>query len=153
METIRTATLADCEGLLALYSELRPNDPKISNELAVSTLQAMLENPQIALIVVEENQQLIASCMLGLIPTLTNGARPFAMIEHVITNSRCRSKGIGSRMLRFAVDLAWQKNCYKVMLLSGMQRTEAHRVYEKLGFRGDVEIGYALKPEWYLPSS
>ncbi len=150
MEIIRLATPADRAGLLALYRELRPNDPQIPTELADSTLQAMLENAQIALIVVEENQQLIASCMLGLIPTLTNGARPFAMIEHVITNSRCRGKGIGSRMLRFAIDIAWQKNCYKVMLLSGMQRAEAHRVYEKLGFRGDVEKGYALKPEWYL---
>ncbi len=153
METIRFATRADCAGLLALYRELRPNDPEITAAQADTTLQAMLENPQIALIVVEENQQLIASCMLGLIPTLTNGARPFAMIEHVITNNSCRGKGIGSRMLRFAIDLAWQKNCYKVMLLSGMQRTEAHRVYEKLGFRGDVEKGYALKPEWYLVSN
>lgn len=150
MEIIRLANPADRAGLLALYRELRPNDPQIPTELADSTLQAMLENAQIALIVVEENQQLIASCMLGLIPTLTNGARPFAMIEHVITNSRCRGKGIGSRMLRFAIDMAWQKNCYKVMLLSGMQRADAHRVYEKLGFRGDVEKGYALKPEWYL---
>lgn len=151
MELIRLATRTDLAGLLALYRELRPNDPELPTELAEKTLAELLINPNVALIVVEENQQLIASCMLGLIPTLTNGARPFAMIEHVITNNQCRGKGIGTRMLCFAIELAWQKNCYKVMLLSGMQRPEAHRVYEKLGFRGDVEKGYALKPDWYLP--
>lgn len=152
MDMIRLATREDLAGLLALYRELRPHDPELSVAQADNALHELLTNPDIFLIVVEENQQLIASCMLGLIPTLTNGARPFAMIEHVITNSHCRGKGIGTRMLRFAIDLAWQKNCYKVMLLSGMQRVEAHRVYEKLGFRGDVEKGYALKPEWYLPA-
>lgn len=149
MDNIRLATRTDLAGLLALYRELRPNDPELSAEQAEATLDDMLNNPNVDLIVVEENQQLIASCMLGLIPTLTNGARPFAMIEHVITNNHCRGKGVGTRMLGFAIELAWKKNCYKVMLLSGAQRVEAHRVYEKLGFRGDVEKGYALKPDWY----
>lgn len=150
MENIRLATRADLAGLLALYRELRPNDPELPLNVADDHLQQLLANPQIGLIVVEENQTLIASCMLGLIPTLTNGARPFAMIEHVITSAHCRGKGIGNRMLRYSIELAWKKNCYKVMLLSGAERIDAHRMYEKLGFRGDIEKGYALKPEWYL---
>jgi GNAT superfamily N-acetyltransferase len=153
MENIRLATSADLTGLLALYRELRPQDPHLSLDAAGEHLQQLLTNPQIALIVVENNQVLVASCMLGLIPTLTNGARPFAMIEHVITTRDYRGKGVGSRMLRYAIDIAWQMNCYKVMLLSGAERTDAHRVYEALGFRGDIEKGYALKPEWYLTRS
>lgn len=148
-QTIRLASRNDLAGLLALYRELRPHDPQLTTETAHQRLEELLVNSYTYLIVVEADQQLIASCMLGLIPTLTNGARPFAMIEHVITTSRCRGKGVGSKMLRFAIELAWSRDCYKVMLLSGVQRTDAHRIYEKLGFRGDVEKGYALKPDWY----
>lgn len=150
MEIIRLAGHNDLSGLLSLYRELRPKDPELPADVASSRMDELLANSYTHLIVVEANQQLIASCMLGLIPTLTNGARPIAMIEHVITTNVCRGKGIGSKMLRFAIELAWSKDCYKVVLLSGVQRIEAHRVYEKLGFRGDIEKGYALKPEWYI---
>lgn len=149
MEIIRLASRDDFTGLLSLYRELRPKDPELPTDVASSRMDELLANPYTHLIVVEANQQLVASCMLGLIPTLTNGARPVALIEHVITTNACRGKGIGNKMLRFAIELAWSKDCYKVMLLSGVQRIEAHRVYEKLGFRGDVEKGYTLKPEWY----
>ncbi len=149
MEIIRLAGRDDLKGLLSLYRELRPKDPELPAEIALRRMDELLANSYTHLIVVEADQQLIASCMLGLIPTLTNGGRPVAMIEHVITANACRGKGIGSKMLRFAIELAWSKDCYKVMLLSGVQRVDAHRVYEKLGFRGDIEKGYALKPDWY----
>ena len=149
MEIIRLADRNDLNGLLPLYRELRPKDPELSPDIAIRRMDELLSNSYTHLIVVEADKQLIASCMLGLMPTLTNGARPVALIEHVITTHRYRGKGIGNKMLRFAIELAWSKDCYKVMLLSGVQRIEAHRVYEKLGFRGDVEKGYALKPEWY----
>jgi hypothetical protein len=32
------------------------------------------------------------------------------------------------------------------MLLSGVQREEAHALYESLGFRGDIERGFVIKP-------
>lgn len=152
MEIIRLAGRSDLTGLLALYRELRPHDPELSDELAIKRMDELLANSYTYLIVVEADQQLIASCMLGLTPTLTNGARPLALIEHVITASNYRGSGVGSKMLRYAIELAWNKECYKVVLLSGVQRESAHRVYEKLGFRGDVEKGYALKPDWYKPA-
>jgi hypothetical protein len=39
----------------------------------------------------------------------------------------------------------------EVILLSGAQRIEAHRAYEAVGFRGDVERGFVAKrPEVVL---
>lgn len=145
----RLARQDDLGGLLALYRELRPHDPVLSDELAAQTLQQLLANPAISLVVVDADQQLAATCMLGMVPTLTNGAKPLGIIEHVVTATAMRGRGIGNCMLRFAIELAWEKECYKVVLLSGQQRTDAHRVYEKLGFRGDIEKGYVLKPDWY----
>lgn len=148
MMDIRSARTQDLAGILELYRELRPTDPALPHSFAQERLRELIENPLTHLIVVDNGEQLVGTCMLGLIPTLTNGARPFGMIEHVVTANAVRGKGIGKQMLRFVIDLAWQHDCYKVMLLSGMQRIEAHGFYEKLGFRGDVEKGYVLKPSW-----
>jgi GNAT superfamily N-acetyltransferase len=148
MIDIRSARTQDLAGILELYRELRPADPTLSQSLAQQRLRELIENPLIHLIVVDTGEQLVGTCMLSLTPTLTNGARPFGMIEHVVTANAVRGKGIGKQMLRFAIDLAWQHDCYKVMLLSGMQRIEAHGFYENLGFRGDIEKGYVLKPSW-----
>lgn len=148
MLDIRTARMRDLEGILELYRELRPSDPLLIQSLAQQRLRELIENPHTHLIVVNTGEQLVGTCMLGLIPTLTNGARPFGMIEHVVTANAARGQGIGKQMLRFTIDLAWENDCYKVMLLSGAERLEAHGFYEKLGFRGDVEKGYVLKPSW-----
>ena len=148
MLDIRCARTQDLAGILELYRELRPADPALPTSIAQERLRELIENPLTHLIVVDSGEQLVSTCMLGLIPTLTNGARPFGMIEHVVTANTARGKGIGKQMLRFVIDLAWQHDCYKVMLLSGMQRIEAHGFYENLGFRGDVEKGYVLKPSW-----
>jgi GNAT superfamily N-acetyltransferase len=145
----RLARQEDLDGLLKLYKELRPHDPVLDKQHATQSLHELLANPEINLVVVETDQQLTATCMLAIIPTLTNGAKPFGIIEHVVTTSSMRGRGIGNYLLRYTLEMAWQRECYKVMLLSGQQRLDAHRVYEKLGFRGDIEKGYVIKPAWY----
>ena len=87
-----------------------------------------------------------ATCMLAIVPNLASGARPFGVVEHVVTLPQFRRQGLARLVLQFALDLAWSKNCYKVILLSGAQRTEAHRLYESVGFQGDIERGFVAKP-------
>ena len=70
---------------------------------------------------------------------------PFGLIEHVVTAFRFRRQGFGRQVLSFALDLAWSKGCYKVVLVSGSARAEAHRLYESVGFKGDVERGFVAK--------
>lgn len=36
-------------------------------------------------------------------------------------------------------------DCHKVVLLSGAQRIDAHRLYEKVGFNGCAERGFVIK--------
>jgi GNAT superfamily N-acetyltransferase len=84
--------------------------------------------------------------MLAIIPNLANGARPFGIIEHVVTLSSERRRGYARLVLEHALDLAWARSCYKVLLLSGAKRTEAHELYESVGFAGDVARGFVAKP-------
>ncbi|WP_421216857.1 GNAT family N-acetyltransferase [Aeromonas enteropelogenes] len=145
MVNIRGCTADDLAGLLDLYRELRPHDPPLSGEGARTALEALLADPRVRLIVAEVDGELAATCQLGMVPTLTNGARPFGIIEHVITAARFRRRGLSQRVLEQALAIAWEQDCYKVMLLSGEGREGAHRLYEKLGFKAGIERGFVIK--------
>jgi len=84
--------------------------------------------------------------MIALIANLASDGRSFAVIEHVVTLPQFRGRGLARATMQHALDFAWSRNCCKVMLLSGMQRPDAHRLYETLGFRGDIERGFVIKP-------
>jgi len=143
MVVIRACNEQDVAGLLALYRELRPHDPQLVE--AEATLAALLAQSHVRLIVAEVGGQLAATCQLGVIPTLATGGRPFGIIEHVITAARFRRQGLSQKVLEQALAIAWQQNCYKVMLLSGEGRESAHRLYEKLGFKAGIEKGFVIK--------
>lgn len=49
----------------------------------------------------------------------------------LVTSSRHRSRGHGRRLLAFVEAFARDSGCKAVALVSGVQRTEAHRFYEK----------------------
>ncbi len=83
--------------------------------------------------------------MLALIANIASEGQPIGFIEHAVTAPAFRRKGLGEACLRFAVASAWNLGCCKVVLLSGVQRPEAHGVYERVGFNGDVERGFVIK--------
>jgi GNAT superfamily N-acetyltransferase len=142
--SVRLAEPRDLAGILALYRDLRPNDPQLPQ--AGALLSRILGNADIALVVCECEGTLAATCMLAIVPNLASGGRPFGVLEHVVTLSRFRRRGLARAVLEFALKLAWSRDCYKVVLLSGTQRTEAHALYERVGLRGDVERGFVAKP-------
>jgi GNAT superfamily N-acetyltransferase len=143
---VRSATASDLPGLLALYRELRPGDPDLPPDRAEELWARMLADPAVHVVVAERDGVVAASCMLAMVPNLASGGRPIGLVEHVITGARFRRRGLGQAVLRFALDRAWSRACCKVVLLSGVQRPEAHGLYESVGFRGDVERGFVAKP-------
>lgn len=136
----------DLDGILALYAELRPHDPALPAGVARQTLAQFIARNDLHLVVCESDGLLVSTCMLAIIPNLGSGARPFGVIEHVITLHAHRQRGHARRVLQHALALAWAARCCKVMLLSGAQRTGAHRLYESVGFAGDIERGFVAKP-------
>jgi GNAT superfamily N-acetyltransferase len=143
--THRLAQLNDLASLLALYQELRPQDQPLRPDNAQRALQRLLDNPAIRLVVSAVDEQPIATCMLAMVPGLVHQAQPFGIIEHVVTAQSHRGQGIALAMLEYTLQLAWRKRCYKVMLLSGQQRTGAHQLYLRAGFDGDRERGFVIR--------
>ncbi|MGP9802331.1 GNAT family N-acetyltransferase [Rheinheimera sp. NSM] len=143
---IRIATIDDLNGVLKLYKELRPTDPDLEPNLAREKWAEIIDDTQTDIIVAEVNGELASTCALGVNNSIANGARPFAIIEHVVTADKFRRQGLSRLVLQFAISLAWQKNCCKVMLLSGEALKNAHSLYESVGFKAGIEKGFVIKP-------
>jgi GNAT superfamily N-acetyltransferase len=139
---IRRIEPGDLGPLLALYHELHPEDQLPSDDAVRIVWPQLLTDPRVTVFVGELAGGLVATCTLTIVPNLTRGARPYALVENVVTARDHRLQGHGTSILRHATAHAWDQGCYKVMLLSSSQQEATLRFYERAGFQRGVETGF-----------
>jgi GNAT superfamily N-acetyltransferase len=145
--SIRELLVSDLDPLLALYAELHPDDEPLPARARVEAIYSgMLRDPsQIHLGAFSEGT-LASACSATVIPSLTRGARPYALIENVVTGARFRRRGLASAVMRRLIDMCWERDCYKVMLMSALRRTEIHGFYDALGFERSKQAFVMARP-------
>lgn len=77
-------------------------------------------------------------------PNITRSGRPYGVIENVVTHAACRRSGYGRLVMQAAIDAAKNRHCYKIMLMSGMDRGHAHEFYTSLGFDKDAKQAFVI---------
>jgi GNAT superfamily N-acetyltransferase len=131
---IRPARTADLPGILALYRFLHPDEPPAEPAAAEAAWLALLSSGVTIPFVADNGAMLVSSCTLAIIPNLTRGARPYGVIENVVTHADHRRTGLARAVLHAAVNRAWDADCYKVMLATGSKREATLSFYEAAGF-------------------
>ncbi|NSX54167.1 GNAT family N-acetyltransferase [Parasulfitobacter algicola] len=131
---IRQAIRTDLENLLDLYRHLMPEDRRPSKTRAETVFDAFLKYDGSCIVLGEIDDQLVASCTLVVVPNLTRGGTPYGLIENAVTHTDFRRRGLGKMILDAATEHAWQNNCYKIMLLTGSNRSDAINFYHQAGF-------------------
>ncbi|MCF2150436.1 GNAT family N-acetyltransferase [Desmonostoc muscorum LEGE 12446] len=145
--TVRLIARHELPQLLALYQHLNPIDaPLPADDVLQSIWDKILGDPHLYYIVADIGGELVATCNLTIVPNLTRGTRPYGIIENVVTHSDYRRQEFGTRVLHYALDLAWQQQCYKVMLLTSSKSEETLRFYERAGFKRGVKTGFIAQP-------
>jgi GNAT superfamily N-acetyltransferase len=145
--TIREIQPQELAQLLALYRFLHPDDPVMEIDRCIQQLwESILNNPSLRYFGAYVADELVSTCALTIIPNLTRGARPYAVIENVVTHPQYRRRGIATQVLQHALRKAWAQGCYKVMLLTGSKRESTLRFYEKAGFRRGGKTGFVAHP-------
>lgn len=127
--------------LLALYEHLHGEKLECDDK-TLTLWKNIMADKNYHLVVAEENGKLVSSCTLVVIPNLTHGGRPYALIENVVTRENYRGKGLATGCLHYGVKLAEEAGCYKVMLLTGSKEESTLNFYRKAGFNSSDKTAF-----------
>lgn len=145
---VREARADDFPGVMALYRQLHPEDPVLSDGRDRATFERILRDEHLHVFVLVDRQEIRSTCYLNVIPNLTRSARPYAVIENVVTDEAFHGQGYGKQVIGHALTAAWQAGCYKVMLQTGSKRESTHAFYRACGFSGTDKHAYvAWRPD------
>lgn len=145
---VRRARPSDAEALRDLYHRHLTQVPTEDGEPLERwrrLLQEFLEDERYYLLVGEAENRVVASVTLVVVPNLTHGIRPYALIENVVTHGSYRNRGYASALIGRACEIAAEADCYKVMLMTGSKREETLRFYENCGFDGTAKTAFLKK--------
>ncbi|WP_417454648.1 GNAT family N-acetyltransferase [Kiloniella sp.] len=163
---IRLARETDFAAVVELYAEFGGDVPGISGDEGLVRWREILAHPGTSVIVAvdegndataggqEKGQACDPTCVpvcaivtLHVLPNMTYLGRPYALVENVITSQAYRGQGIGRQVMERAIDMAWDANAYKIMLLTGKGRKDggAKGFYESLGFSDEDKYGMTLR--------
>jgi len=91
-------------------------------------------HPGRELLVAEYDSEVVGTVALFIIPNLSHGATPYALVENLVVNHKYRRKGIGKKLMEYTISRAKQEGCHRIELVSDKKRDEAHRLYRSVGF-------------------
>lgn len=128
--------------LLELYLHLHEETvPEISERLK-NTWEAIIHDENHHIIVKALDGRIVSSCVCVIIPNLTRGVRPYALIENVVTHTDYRRRGYATECLNYAKGLAEKADCYKIMLLTGSKKKETFDYYVKAGYNSGDKTAF-----------
>ncbi|MFC6151259.1 GNAT family N-acetyltransferase [Mumia xiangluensis] len=100
-------------------------------------------DPNQRVVVAVRDGEVIGTLQLTYMRGLGRRGATRAQIEAVRVRSDLRSAGLGSAMIRWAIEESRARGCTLVQLTSDASREGAHRFYERLGFTAS-HVGFKL---------
>jgi len=144
----RIATRSDLSSIVRLLSEddlgsqrERYEDPL--PEAYYSAYELINKDPNHELIVAEFDGEVIGTLHLMFLPSISFQGGLRAQVESVRVDTRHQNQGIGNQMIKWAIERAKEREAHIVQLTTHRSRTDAHRFYESLGFKG-THLGMKL---------
>jgi len=134
---VRRATLDDVADIVALLID----DPlgarrERTDDLAPywQAFQAIDADPDQVLVVAERAGEVVATLQLTIIPGLSHRGALRGQLEGVRVAAAERGAGLGTALIRWAIDESRRRGCRLVQLTSHRSRGDAQRFYGRLGF-------------------
>ena len=100
-------------------------------------------DPRQYLAAVDLDGEIVGTFQITVIANLGRKGMKRCLIEAVHIRTDLQNRGLGGRMMQWAIDYAREAGCGMVQLTSHHSRENAHRFYERLGFE-DTHAGFKL---------
>lgn len=110
----------------------------------IKAFEAIASDPNNELVVACVGNEVIGVQQITFTPYLTHQGGWRATIEGVRTSASVRGKGVGTKLIKWAIQRAGERGCHLVQLTTDKKRPDALRFYERLGFKATHE-GLKLK--------
>lgn len=147
--TFRNATAADLDRIVEMLSDdvlgsKREDYRRPLPNSYIEAFNAIESDPNNELVVACYGNKVIGVQQITFTPYITHQGGWRATIEGVRTSSSVRGKGVGTKLIQWAIRRAQARGCHLVQLTTDKKRDDALRFYEKLGFKATHE-GMKLK--------
>lgn len=127
---------------MKLYMQLHDNPmPEDTAEIA-ELWNRIVDDKNHHIIIAEEDDKIVSSCVCVIIPNLTHNQQSYAFIENVITDKDYRKRGLATKCLNYAKDIALKENCYKLMLLTGSKEESTLNFYRQAGYNSEDKTAF-----------
>jgi ribosomal protein S18 acetylase RimI-like enzyme len=142
--TIRRATAEDLPSIIALLADdplgAVREDPSVPLNPRYLQAFAAIDRDDNQLLAVVERAGTVTGCMqITFLPGLSRLGAWRGQIEGVRVAASERGSGIGAGMMEWAIQRCRERGCEIVQLTTDKSRADAHRFYERLGFRATHE--------------
>ena len=130
----RKAEVSDIPKLNPLLLQLSGS---LADPVKMAEKMEKIERNEDAILLVAENAENGDLCgsLFGLaFEDVCGECRPILMVENVVTDEKYRKMGVGRGMFGFIESWGREKDCHYCILVSGMNRVEAHKFYEAIGY-------------------
>ena len=132
----------DLQALLALYTQLHDNPMPGMDEKLYALWREILGDKNHYVLVGLMDGVIVSSLVMVVVPNLTHGQKPYALIENVITDEKWRGRGYATALLDHAKKIALERKCYKIMLLTGSKKASTLNFYRKAGYNSEDKTGF-----------
>lgn len=140
----RQANIEDLETIVQLLNDddlgrTRESANKKIDNCYIQAFEAISKDLNQYLMVTIQDNNIIGTCHLTIMPSLTYKGSTRMQIEAVRIKKSLRGQGIGEQMLKYALQFAQNNQVKIVQLTTNKLRDSAKKFYENIGFAATHE--------------
>jgi ribosomal protein S18 acetylase RimI-like enzyme len=142
--SFRTATASDLPTIIGMIADDQLGQARDDARLPLDqryldAFAAIERDPNQRLVLAEQDGAVIGCMQITFIPGISRRGAWRGQIESVRVARSRRGGGIGTAMFEWAIAECRRRGCSLVQLYTDKSRTDAHRFYERLGFKASHE--------------
>jgi len=143
---LMSANMEDIPQLSKLLGSLfqKESEFSVDKNIQIRGITTILQNKELGnIIIAKESDKVIG--MVNILFTISTalGAR-VALLEDMVISKNYRSQGIGSKLIKYAIEFAKDNECLRITLLTDEDNNLAHSFYTKEGFNRSTMVPFRI---------